>query len=40
MMDGMITEETGKCVEAEGNCGTSAALPYFVSFQAKPPRLP
>ena len=33
MMDAMITEETGKCVAAEGNCGTRSALPYFLSFQ-------
>ena len=33
MMDSMITEETGRCTVAEGNCGTPIALPYFVSFQ-------
>ena len=35
MMDSMITEETGRCVEAEGNCGNPIALPYFLSFQAR-----
>ena len=33
MMEAMVTEESGLCTEAEGNCGTPVALPYFISFQ-------
>ena len=33
MMDGMMDEASGQCTIAEGNCGTPAALPYFLSFQ-------
>lgn len=33
MSDAMIDEASGKCVAADGNCGTGAAVPYFVSYQ-------
>eukprot|EP00966_Prymnesium_polylepis_P197286 4571921-Prymnesium_polylepis.1 len=33
MMDAMITEDSGRCTNAAGDCGSPVALPYFVSFQ-------
>ena len=33
MADAMMDEASGKCTEAEGNCGSPAAIPYFVSYQ-------
>jgi hypothetical protein len=33
MHDCMATPETSGCSAEEGNCGTAAAIPYFVSFQ-------
>lgn len=33
MTSAAITEDSGLCTEEEGNCGTSFAIPYFVSFQ-------
>ena len=29
----MIDEASGMCSHAEGNCGSHAAIPYFISFQ-------
>ena len=31
--DAMVDASSGKCSEEAGNCGSPAALPYFVSFQ-------
>ena len=36
MTDAMVTEESGLCSEAAGDCGTRAALPYFLTFQVRP----
>ena len=33
MADAMKDEASGKCSMAEGNCGSPAAIPYFISFQ-------
>ena len=33
MTDALVSEESGRCTQEEGNCGTGAAIPYFVSFQ-------
>jgi len=33
MNDAMLDEGSGLCSAAEGNCGSIAALPYFISFQ-------
>lgn len=33
MGDAMVDASSGKCSEEAGNCGSPAALPYFVSFQ-------
>jgi hypothetical protein len=33
MADAMIDESSGKCSSAGGDCGTAAAIPYFISFQ-------
>ena len=33
MGDAMVDEGSGRCSSAEGNCGSVAAIPYFVSFQ-------
>ncbi len=33
MADSMIDELTGICSEAEGNCGSVAAVPFFITFQ-------
>ena len=33
MADAMMREADGRCLESEGNCGTDAAIPYFVSYQ-------
>ena len=33
MADAMIEAHTGKCSDAEGNCGSWMAIPYFISFQ-------
>ena len=33
MMETSIGEETGLCSDAQGNCGSPLAIPYFVSFQ-------
>ena len=33
MADAMLDESTGKCSEAEGDCGSWVAIPYFISFQ-------
>ena len=33
MTDAMVDEQSGGCVEAEGNCGSWIAIPYFISFQ-------
>ena len=33
MSAAMVSEESGGCVEAEGTCGTPAAIPYFIAFQ-------
>ena len=33
MNDAMLDEASGKCSAAAGNCGSPAALPYFISFQ-------
>ena len=33
MMDATVDESSGLCTDAEGNCGTWGALPYFVSYQ-------
>jgi len=32
MADAMLVEENGECVQALGNCGTLAAIPFFISF--------
>ena len=32
MIDASVKEETDLCSDAEGNCGTWLATPYFVSF--------
>ncbi|KAJ9443790.1 Muscle calcium channel subunit alpha-1 [Diplonema papillatum] len=32
MQDCMIDESSSKCKESENNCGTNAAVPYFVCF--------
>ena len=32
MVDALVTEDSGKCSAAEGNCGGPIAVPYFVSF--------
>jgi len=32
MVDALVTEDSGKCSAAEGNCGGPIAIPYFVSF--------
>ena len=34
MSDTMVQESSGLCSEAAGDCGSSAAIPYFVTFQA------
>jgi len=33
MSDCMASPESSSCTVEEGNCGTAAAIPYFVSFQ-------
>ena len=33
MSDCRASPESSSCTVAEGNCGTAAAIPYFVSFQ-------
>ena len=33
MADAMKDEASGKCSMAEGNCGSAAAIPFFISFQ-------
>ena len=33
LQDTKVQESSGLCTEAEGNCGTWAAIPYFVAFQ-------
>ena len=33
LQDTKVQESSGLCTEAEGNCGTWAAIPYFVTFQ-------
>ena len=35
MSDAMVTEATGGCVAVDGDCGSSAAIPFFISFQAR-----
>ena len=32
MADAMLVEKNGECVQALGNCGTLAAIPFFISF--------
>ena len=33
MADAMKDEASGKCVMAEGNCGSLASIPFFITFQ-------
>ena len=33
MADTMVTEESGECSAAMGDCGSKLAVPYFISFQ-------
>ena len=33
MADATIDPSSGLCSEAEGNCGSTLAIPYFISFQ-------
>ena len=33
MADAMIDETSGHCTHEEGNCGSPAAIPFFISFQ-------
>ena len=33
MGDAGVTEASGNCSEEEGNCGSAAAIPFFISFQ-------
>jgi hypothetical protein len=33
MASAMIDEESGKCSDARGDCGSPFAIPYFISFQ-------
>ena len=33
MLDAMISEKSGLCSEAADNCGSPAALPFFLSYQ-------
>ena len=33
MADAMQHEESGTCTQAAGDCGSTAAVPYFISFQ-------
>ena len=33
MADAMKDEASGKCVMAEGNCGSPASIPFFITFQ-------
>ena len=33
MTDAAVTEDSGTCSEHLGNCGSSAAIPFFISFQ-------
>ena len=33
MADAMLNEDSGRCTAEAGNCGTVAAIPYFISFQ-------
>ena len=32
MHDAMTTEQEGRCSEASGDCGSWAAIPFFVSY--------
>lgn len=33
MDEARVQEDSGKCAEAQGNCGTSLSIPYFISFE-------
>ena len=33
MGSAMVSEASGACVQADGDCGSLAAIPYFISFQ-------
>ena len=33
MTDTMVTEESGACSNAAGDCGSALAVPYYISFQ-------
>ena len=33
MRDAMVHQDSGDCSDADGNCGSLVAIPYFVSFQ-------
>ena len=33
MSDAMMEESSGRCSAAKGDCGTKAAIPFFISFQ-------
>ena len=34
MNEAMVDEESGLCNNADGNCGSVLAIPYFLCFQA------
>ena len=36
MGDAMLSAESGLCTVEAGDCGTSWAIPYFISFQVRP----
>ena len=35
MMEAMVDQDSGLCLNADGNCGSLLAIPYFLVFQVK-----